>query len=127
MSSIPSELKYSETHEWIKEENGLAVVGLTDFAQSELGDIVFVELPEVGDSVTAGDSFANVESVKAVSEVYSPLTGVVAEVNTALIDDPALINGSPYESWLIKVSDVREYGKLLDAAAYEAVCAKEGA
>ena len=127
MSSIPSELKYSETHEWIKEENGLAVVGLTDFAQSELGDIVFVELPEVGDSVTAGDSFANVESVKAVSEVYSPLTGLVAEVNTALIDDPALINGSPYESWLIKVSDVREYGKLLDAAAYEAVCAKEGA
>ena len=127
MSSSPSELRYSATHEWIKEEGGLVAVGLTDFAQSELGDIVFVELPEVGDAVTAGSSFANVESVKAVSEVYSPLTGVVAEVNQALVDDPALINGSPYESWLVKVKDVKEFGPLLDADAYAAVCAKEGA
>ncbi len=127
MANIPSELKYSETHEWIKEENGTWIVGLTDFAQSELGDIVFAELPEVGDPVTVGASFANVESVKAVSEVYSPISGVVAEVNAALVDEPGLINASPYENWLIKVKDVTEFGALLDSKGYEAVCSKEGA
>ncbi len=127
MSKLPENLKYTATHEWLKEENGVAVIGLTDFAQSELGDIVFVELPEAGDAVTAKASFANVESVKAVSEVYSPVSGVVAEVNTALADNPGLLNLDPYENWLIKVSGVTAYDDLLDAAAYEAVCAKEGA
>ena len=127
MSNIPSGLKYSDTHEWIKEENGLWVIGLTDFAQSELGDIVFAELPEVGDPVTVGKSFANVESVKAVSEVFSPVTGTVAEVNAALVDEPGLINASPYENWLIKVKDAVSFGELLDSDAYAAVCAKEGA
>ncbi len=127
MSHIPAELKYSDTHEWIKEENGLWVIGLTDFAQSELGDIVFAELPEVGDPVTAGKSFANVESVKAVSEVFSPVTGTVAEVNAALADEPGLINASPYENWLIKVKDASAFGDLLDSDGYAAVCAKEGA
>ena len=127
MSNIPSGLKYSDTHEWIKEENGLWVIGLTDFAQSELGDIVFAELPEVGDPVTVGKSFANVESVKAVSEVFSPVTGTVAEVNAALVDEPGLINASPYENWLIKVKDAESFGELLDSDGYAAVCAKEGA
>lgn len=127
MSNIPAGLKYSDTHEWIKEENGLWVIGLTDFAQSELGDIVFAELPEVGDPVTVGKSFANVESVKAVSEVFSPVTGTVAEVNAALVDEPGLINASPYENWLIKVKDAESFGELLDSDGYAAVCAKEGA
>ena len=127
MSNIPAGLKYSDTHEWIKEENGLWVIGLTDFAQSELGDIVFAELPEVGDTVTVGKSFANVESVKAVSEVFSPVTGTVAEVNAALVDEPGLINASPYENWLIKVKDAESFGELLDSDGYAAVCAKEGA
>ncbi len=127
MSNLPENLKYTATHEWLKEENGIAVIGLTDFAQSELGDIVFVELPEEGDAVTAKASFANVESVKAVSEVYSPVSGVVAEVNTALADNPGLLNLDPYGNWLIKVSGVTAYDDLLDAAAYEAACAKEGA
>jgi len=128
MSNIPSNLKYTATHEWIKEENGIVTVGLTDFAQSELGDIVFVEiLPETGDPVTAKASFANVESVKAVSDVYSPVSGTVAEINAALADNPSLLNLDPYENWLIKVSNVTGYDDLLDAAAYEAACAKEGA
>ena len=128
MSNIPSNLKYTATHEWIKEENGIVTVGLTDFAQSELGDIVFVEiLPETGDPVTAKASFANVESVKAVSDVYSPVSGTVAEINSALADNPSLLNLDPYENWLIKVSNVTGYDDLLDAAAYEAACAKEGA
>ncbi len=111
MSNIPAELKYSASHEWIKYEDGLAVIGLTDFAQSSLGDIVFIDLPQEGDSVTMGDSFADVESVKAVSGVFSPVTGTVAAVNSALI----------------KVSDVTATGDLLDAAAYEAVCKNEEA
>ncbi len=127
MSKLPSNLKYTATHEWIKEEDGIATVGLTDFAQSELGDIVFVELlAEAGDAVTAKASFANVESVKAVSEVYSPVTGTVADVNAALADNPGLLNLDPYENWLIKVSGVTAYDDLLDASAYEAACAKEG-
>ena len=127
MSVIPSDLKYTASHEWIKEENGLWIVGLTDFAQSELGDIVFAELPEEGDSVTAGESFSNVESVKAVSEVFSPVTGIVAQVNTALIDEPGLINAAPYDNWLIKVKDATAFADLLDGQQYADVCSKEGA
>ena len=127
MSHTPAELKYAASHEWIKNEDGLSVIGLTDFAQSSLGDIVFIDLPQVGDPVTVGESFADVESVKAVSGVFSPVSGTVAAVNDALLDNPALLNEKPYEAWLIKVSDVSEVGDLLDAAAYDAVCKSEEA
>ena len=125
MSNIPAELKYTESHEWAKEEDGVFVVGLTDYAQEALGDIVFINLPEEGDAVTAGDSFSDVESVKAVSDVFSPVSGVVAEVNEELLDNPALVNEDPYGAWLIKVSDVTDTEELLDAAGYEEVCASE--
>lgn len=127
MSNIPAELKYTASHEWIKNEDGTVVIGLTDFAQNALGDIVFIDLPQEGDAVTMGDSFADVESVKAVSGVFSPVSGTVSAVNGALIDNPALLNENPYDAWLIKVSDVSETGELLDAAAYEAVCKSEEA
>ena len=125
MSYCPAELKYTKSHEWVREEDGLFVVGLTDFAQSELGDIVFVNLPAEGDPVTAGETFADVESVKAVADVYSPVTGTVAEVHEELLDNPALVNEAPYEAWLIKVSEVSDTEELLDAAAYEAHCQAE--
>ena len=125
MFKNPEELKYTKTHEWVKEEDGLCVVGLTDFAQDALGDIVFVNLPSVGDEVKAGEMFADVESVKAVSDVFSPVSGVVAEVNEAIVDDPSLVNNDCYGSWLIKVKDVTGSDELLDAKAYEEVCANE--
>ena len=125
MFNNPKELKYTKTHEWVKEEDGLRVVGLTDFAQDALGDIVFVNLPSVGDEVTAGEVFCDVESVKAVSDVYSPVTGVIEEVNDAVTDDPALVNNDCYGAWLIKVKDVGGEDELLDAAAYAEVCAAE--
>ena len=127
MSNIPAELKYTASHEWIRTEGDLYVIGLTDFAQSSLGDIVFIELPQEGDAVTMGESFADVESVKAVSGVFSPVSGTVAAVNEALIDNPALLNQAPYDAWLIKVSGAQEVGELLDAAGYEAVCKAEEA
>lgn len=125
MFKNPEELKYTKTHEWVREEDGLYVVGLTDFAQDALGDIVFVNLPSVGDPVSAGEVFSDVESVKAVSDVYSPVSGVVAEVNEAVIDDPSLVNSDCYGAWFIKVSDVSGTEDLLDAKAYEEVCANE--
>lgn len=125
MANTPAELKYTKSHEWVKEEGGLTIVGLTDYAQNALGDIVFVNLPEVGDAVTAGEAFSDVESVKAVSDVFSPVTGTVAEVNEELLDNPALLNEAPYSTWLVKVSDVTATEELLDAAAYDAVCAAE--
>ena len=125
MANVPAELKYTKSHEWVKEEDGLYVVGLTDFAQDALGDIVFINMPEEGDDVASGESFADVESVKAVSDVFSPVSGTVAEVNEGLIDEPALINQEPYEQWLIKVKDVSDTEKLMDAAAYEEFCAAE--
>ena len=127
MSQIPAELKYTASHEWIRTEGDLYVIGLTDFAQSSLGEIVFIELPQEGDAVTMGESFADVESVKAVSGVFSPVSGTVAAVNEALIDNPALLNEAPYDAWLIKVSGAQEVGELLDAAGYEAVCKAEEA
>ena len=127
MSIIPAELKYTKSHEWIKEEDGVFTIGLTDYAQNALGDIVFINLPEEGDSVTAGESFSDVESVKAVSDVFSPVTGAVCAVNEALLDDPAQVNESPYEAWLIKVENVSDTEELLDAEAYEAVVAAEEA
>ncbi|MBQ1478260.1 MAG: glycine cleavage system protein GcvH [Erysipelotrichaceae bacterium] len=125
MANYPEELKYSKTHEWVKEEDGLVLIGISDFAQDSLGDIVFVNLPEAGDEVTAGEAFADVESVKAVSDVFSPVSGIVEEVNEALADDPALVNSDPYGSWFIKVKEVTEKEELLDAAAYEEVCKEE--
>lgn len=122
--SIPVELRYTKEHEWVKVEGNKVTVGITDFAQNELGDIVFVELPEVGDTVTLNDSFGNVESVKTVSELYSPISGTVVEVNAELADTPELVNESPYEgAWMIVVelSDASEVEALLDAAAYEAL------
>ena len=116
---IRAELKYSKSHEWVKEDGDVMVIGLTDYAQSELGDLVFVNLPEEGDEVTAGESFSDVESVKAVSDVYSPVTGVVAEVNEDLMDAPESINESPYDAWFIKVTDISEEEELLSAEEYE--------
>ena len=127
MANVPAELKYTKSHEWVKGEDGLYVVGLTDFAQEALGDIVFINMPEEGDDVASGESFADVESVKAVSDVFSPVSGTVAEVNEGLIDEPALINQEPYEQWLIKVKDVSDTEELMDAAAYEEFCANEEA
>ena len=125
MANIPAELKYTKSHEWLKEEDGLLVVGLTDFAANALGDIVFINLPQVDDEVTAGESFADVESVKAVSDVYSPASGKVVAVNEELLDAPEKVNQDPYGAWLIKVDGAAAADELLDAAAYEAVCAAE--
>ncbi len=118
-------LQFSRSHEWVKEENGVMVVGISDFAQNALGDVVFVNLPEVGDEVTAGEAFGDVESVKAVSDLVSPVTGVVAEVNEELLDSPELLNSAPYDSWLIKVEKVSDTEELLSAAAYDAFCETE--
>ena len=124
--NYPVELKYTKDHEWLKMEGDIAVVGITDFAQDALGDVVFINLPEVGDPVTAGESFGDVESVKAVSDVNSPVTGVVVEINEELIDSPELLNEDPYGAWIIKVENITGEEDLLDAAAYEALCAEEG-
>ena len=122
--SLPQDLKYSEDHEWIKVDGNTATIGITDFAQSELGDIVFVELPEEGDDISTGDSFGSVESVKTVSELYAPVSGKVVAVNEELEDSPELVNENPFEgAWMLKVeiSDAGELDNLLDAAAYQAV------
>lgn len=125
MSIIPEELKYTKSHEWVREEEGQYVIGLTDYAQSALGDIVFINLPEEGDDVVAGETFSDVESVKAVSDVFSPVTGTVAAVNEDLLDNPALVNEDPYEAWMIRVENVSDTEDLLDAEAYAAVVAAE--
>ena len=117
--AVQKGLLYSKDHEWVKEEGGEFVVGISDYAQSELGDLVFVNLPEEGDSVTKGESFSDVESVKAVSDVISPLTGVVSAINEAVLDAPESINSSPYEAWFVKVKDVTDKEELLSAEEYE--------
>ena len=122
----PVELQYSKSHEWIKTEDGLTLVGISDFAQDALGDVVFINLPGEGDQVTAGEAFGDVESVKAVSDLVSPVTGVVAAINEELLDAPEMLNSDPYGNWLIKVEQVTDTEELLDAAAYEAFCAQEG-
>jgi glycine cleavage system H protein len=121
--NIPTDLKYTKSHEWVRFENeNTAFIGLTDFAQNSLGSIVFVNLPEEGDAVATGESFGDVESVKAVSDVISPLAGTVSKVNGELLDSPELINEDPYGSWLIEVSDISAQEGMLDAAGYEAFC-----
>jgi glycine cleavage system H protein len=122
-NNTPDNLKYAETHEWVLEQNGIATVGITDHAQAELSDVVFVELPAIGKTLTAKSPAAIVESVKAASDIYAPVGGEVIEVNTALSSDPALVNQSPYEQgWIfkLKISDPNELSSLLDAAAYSA-------
>ncbi len=124
--NFPAELKYSKSHEWVMTEGDVAVVGISDFAQDALGDVVFVNLPQVGDTVTAGEAFGDVESVKAVSDLLSPVSGVVCAVNEELEDSPEMLNSDPYGAWIIKVEAVTETEEVLDAAAYEASCAEEG-
>ena len=123
---FPAEMKYSKDHEWMKEEDGVAVIGISDFAQDALGDVVFVNLPGEGDDVTCGEAFGDVESVKAVSDLVSPVTGTVCAVNEDLLDEPEQLNKAPYDAWLIKVENVTDTSDMLDAAAYEAFCAQEG-
>ncbi|RIW38896.1 glycine cleavage system protein GcvH [Bacillus salacetis] len=120
--STPKELRYSEEHEWVKVEGEKVRIGITDFAQSELGDIVFVELPEEGDEITAGEPFGSVESVKTVSELYAPVSGKVVEVNGDLDDSPEFVNESPYEkAWMVTVelSDASEVDKLMTSEKYD--------
>ena len=129
MSEIPSELKYTKSHEWVRtEEDGTLTIGITDHAQELLGDLVFVELPEVGSEVTAEDAVCVVESVKAASDVYMPVTGEVVAVNDSLADAPETINDSPYDDgWLIRVNPTNpdEMEDLLDADGYDAEIAEE--
>ncbi len=125
--NTPENLKYSKSHEWLEIlPDGAARIGITDFAQSQLGDIVFVNLPGPGDEVTTGGRLADVESVKAVSDIFSPVSGRVREVNEALGDTPEAINQNPYDTWLAVIEDVGETEELLDAAAYAAFCEEEG-
>ncbi len=119
----PTSLKYTKDHEWISVENGVGKVGITDFAQVQLGDVVYVELPDVGASLTAGQSFGTIESVKAVSELFAPVSGEVVEVNAALKDKPELVNSAPHDTWMvaIKLANPSEAAELLDATAYDAL------
>ena len=121
----PAELKYVKSHEWIRMEGDTAVIGISDYAQDALGDLVFVNLPEAGDSVTLGEAFGDVESVKAVSDVISPVTGVVKEINEDLLENPQRINEAPYEAWFIKVGEITEEEEYLTAEAYGAFAAEE--
>lgn len=122
MSKIPADLRYSKEHEWVRIEGEFAIVGITDYAQDSLGEVVFVELPAVGDAYEANDEIANVESVKAASAIYNPIGGVVAEINDELDDQPELINEDSYQNYLYKLSDfeMSEFEALLDAQGYAA-------
>jgi glycine cleavage system H protein len=123
--NVPRDLQYTKSHEWVRREEGTATVGITDHAQDELGDVVFVELPEQGTSFSAGDSFGTVESVKAVSDLYAPVGGEVVEVNETLNDSPELINEQPYGGgWMIRLR-ISEDGDLLSAEEYEKLVEEE--
>ena len=124
--NFPAELKYSKDHEWVKFEGDTAIIGISDFAQDALGDVVFINLPGEGDEVTASESFGDVESVKAVSDLVSPVSGTIVAVNEELADAPEMLNQDPYSAWIIKVEGVTAQEELLDAAAYEAFCQQEG-
>lgn len=121
---IKENLRYAESHEWVSLDGEIATVGITDYAQHALGDIVYVDMPEVGDEVTAGEEFGAVESVKAASDLYSPVSGEVVEINEALEDEPGLINQDAFDNWImkVKVSDASEIDSLLDADAYKNIC-----
>ena len=121
--SYPADLKYTRDHEWIRIGGDVAEVGITSFAQDQLGDVVFVELPDPGRKVKAGESFGSIESVKAVSELFAPMSGEVVEVNPILKDHPETVNARPHETWMVKIrlSDPQAAGSLLDSAQYEAL------
>jgi glycine cleavage system H protein len=125
--AYPTQYRYTREHEWIAVEGNVGTIGITDYAQNSLGDIVYVDVPKVGDSVTANQTFGSVESVKAVSDLYSPVSGTVTAVNEALKTEPDKINAAPHDTWIIKVelSNAGEYDSLLDTAAYEAFIAEE--
>lgn len=124
--NLPEDLQYTKSHEWVRREGEVAKVGITEHAQDELGDVVFVDLPEQGATFSAGESFGSVESVKAVSDLYTPVGGEVVEINSALEDSPEKVNEDPYgEGWIIKVR-VSEEGELLSAADYQKVVEEEG-
>ena len=123
--NFPTDVKYSKSHEWLRMEDGVAVIGISDFAQDARGDVVFINLPQEGDETYAGESFGDVESVKAVSELICPVTGTVCAVNEELLDAPELLNQDPYGAWIIKVDNVTDTEELLDAGEYEAFCANE--
>ena len=127
MSEVIKGLYYSESHEWVKVEGNIAIVGITDYAQHALGSIVYVDMPEVDDEVAKEEDFGAVESTKAASDLISPVSGTVVEINEALEDNPELINENAFENWIMKVemSDAAELEGLMDAAAYEAFCANE--
>jgi glycine cleavage system H protein len=125
--AYPTNFRYTREHEWIELAGNIGAIGITDYAQASLGDIVYVELPKVGDAVTANATFGSVESVKAVSDLFSPVTGTVTAINEELKDAPDKINEKPHETWIIKVklADPAELNALLDAAAYEAFVSEE--
>ena len=125
--AYPEKFKYTKEHEWVELSGDTGTVGITDYAQNSLGDIVYVDSPKVGDEVKGNTTFGSVESVKAVSDLYSPVSGTVTEVNETLKTEPDRINAAPHETWIIKVklSDPAEFDKLLDAAAYEAFISEE--
>lgn len=128
MIEIPEELKYTDEHEWARVEDDLVVIGITDYAQDALGEIVYIELPSEGDEITKGDSFGGVESTKSVSDLYAPVSGEVVEVNESLLDSPETINEDPYgDGWLIKVRihDSDEFDELMDGEQYSAFVEKE--
>ena len=124
--SYPADLKYTKEHEWIRVDGNTGTIGITDFAQQQLGDVVFVELPEVGSTIKAGQVFGTIESVKAVSELFAPITGEVTEVNTSLKDRPDHVNSQPHETWMVKVklTNSSELASLMDAGAYEVLIQK---
>ena len=122
--NVPSELRYSTDHEWIRQDGNTVTIGVTDFAQDSLGDVVFVEVPESGATLTLGESFTEVESTKSVSDIYAPVSGTISEVNDALDDQPELLNSDPYgEGWIcrIEMSNPAELDALMDAAGYTAL------
>jgi glycine cleavage system H protein len=121
--SYPADLKYTKDHEWIRLGGDVAEIGITEFAQDQLGDVVFVELPDPGRKVQAGESFGSIESVKAVSELFAPMSGEVVEVNPALKDHPETLNAKPHETWMVKIrlSDPQATASLLDSAQYDAL------
>ena len=127
MAKTVEGLYYSESHEWVKVEGNVAIVGITDFAQHAMGDLSYVDMPEVDDEVEAGEEFGAVESVKAASDLFSPVSGVVVEINEALEDAPELLNEDAFASWIMKVemNDPSQLEALMDAAAYEAMCANQ--
>ena len=124
--ATPNELKYTSTHEWAKIEGNTATIGISAHAQQALGDLVFINLPQEGDEAVAGEAFGDLESVKAVSDLISPVSGTICAVNEALLDAPEMLNEDPYGAWIIKVEMSGETEELLDAAAYDALCEQEG-